>query len=202
MSRRRAATRRLIPLAALAIALCAPGSAPAFDNQGWGVLDDGRLGDYEWSVKAKREGGPAIAGSRTARPPCILVGVQREMSPFSLRRIRFRSCAEGSGRLGATEAPLIASSSLTTSGSSPEVTAVGVIVSAAVRRVRVTLSDGSHRTFPVERLNRGQTTSTGLGRARYAAFSVRGKWEAERVVTLSARGRALWDSAVAEPASP
>jgi hypothetical protein len=183
---------RFAPLAAVLVGLCLPAAAPAFDAQGWGVLENGRLGEYEWTVKAKRDGGPAASGSRTARPPCLMVRIQRQVNPFNVHRIRFRTCAEGG--LAPTDEPLIASSSLLSSGPEPEITAVGMVVPAAVRRVRVSLSEGGWRTISVDPLTRVQTSRTGLGSVRYAAFSVRGQWEAQRVITVSGSGRVLSDS--------
>jgi len=190
----RASWRRLIPLAAICVGLLVPGAATASDR-GWGVLENGRLGDYHWTVKAKREGGPAV-GSSASRSPCLLVGVERELGPFNVRRVRFRSCAQDSGRLAPTDAPLITSGSMLTRGTEPELTAVGMVVPAAVRGVRVSLAEGGWRTIEVQRLSRQQTSRTGLGRVRYAAFSLRGPWEAQRVMTISAGGRVLWDSGV------
>jgi hypothetical protein len=185
---------RLAPIAAVLVGLCFPASSVGFDSSGWGVLENGRVGDYEWSVQAKREGGPAVAGSRSSRPPCLMVRIQRQINPFNVHRIRFRTCADGSGRLAPTDEPLIASSSLLGSSPEPEITAVGMVVPAAVRSVRVSLAEGGWRTVDVDPLTRAQTSRTGLGRVRYAAFSVRGQWEAQRVITLSGSGRALWDS--------
>jgi hypothetical protein len=185
---------RIAPVAAVLIGLCFPAASSAFDGSGWGVLENGRLGEYEWSVKAKREGGPAIAGSRRSRPPCLLVRIERQFGPFNVRRIRFRTCGEESGRLAPTDEPLIASSSFLTDSRRPEITAVGMVVPAAVRSVRVSLADGRWRTIQVDPLTRTQTSRTGLGQVRYAAFSVRGQWEAQRVITLSGSGRELWDS--------
>jgi hypothetical protein len=128
-----------------------------------------------------------------------MVRVERELGPFNVRRVRFSSCADDSGRLAATDAPLITSGSLLTTGTKPKLTAVGMVVPAAVRKVRVSLSNGAWHTIEVDRLSRAQTLKTGLGRVRYAAFSVRGQWDARRVITVSAGGRALWDSGESAP---
>jgi hypothetical protein len=73
-------------------------------------------------------------------------------------------------------------------------TAVGMLVAGAVRRVRITFADGTSTTVQAEPLGPALRRSAGLRRLRYAAFSVRGTWCAERVVSLSGRGRVLWDS--------
>jgi len=39
-----------------------------------------------------------------------------------------------------------------------------------------------------------QARRLGLGSFRYAAFSIRGVWCAERMVSLGAAGSVLWDS--------
>jgi len=154
-------------LVALCLSPALPGSASAFDSQGWGLLEGGGGGEYRWTVKAKREGGSAQAGPRGGRPPCI-------------------------------DGPLIATSSITGSDGRPGVTAVGTLAAPTVRRLRVTLAGGKVETVRLQPLSRGQASSTRLGRTRYAAFSVRGLWSAERVIAFSRSNRILWDSGPAE----
>jgi len=185
-------------LVALCLSPALPGSASAFDSQGWGLLEGGDVGEYRWTVKAKREGGSGQAGPRGGRPPCIMVGVKHEHGPFSYRRVRFRTCAERPGSLRPTDGPLIATSSITGSDGRPGVTAVGTLAAPTVRRLRVTLAGGKVETVRLQPLSRGQASSTRLGRTRYAAFSVRGLWSAERVIAFSRSNRILWDSGPAE----
>ncbi|HEX6229190.1 MAG TPA: hypothetical protein VFZ41_06970 [Solirubrobacterales bacterium] len=159
----------------------ASGKAPAAHASGWIALDGGRLGAYQWSVKAK-----------SSTSPCLLVGIKKQLGPFSFQRGRYRNCAGSSGRLAATEPPLIVRGAAGT-GLRPRLTAVGLMVSPAVRRVRILLSDGSRTTLPLERLSSKQARRSRAGSFRYAAFSVRGQWCPERLVAQSATGRTLWE---------
>ena len=191
----------LAALAVLCPGLLVPAPSSAFDSRGWGMLEDGRLGDYRWSVQARQEGGPAGAASGRGRPACLMVGVKREYGPFSFSRVRFRTCADGPRRLDASSKPLIATSSMARDGR-PALTAVGVIAAPRVSRLRITLSNGQVGTIGLDPLSRAQAARTGLGRARYAALSVRGVWSAVQVLALSASGRVLWDSEAAAPVIP
>jgi hypothetical protein len=161
----------------------ASGKAPAAQTGGWIALDGGRLGAYQWSVKAK-----------SSADPCILVGIKRQFGPYSFQRSRNRRCAEDSARLAANAPPLIVSGAVTAAGSRPKLTAVGMIFPAAIRRVRIVHSDGTTATIPLDRLSSDQARGSSLGQFRYAAFSVRGPWCAERLIGQGASGRTLWDS--------
>jgi hypothetical protein len=155
--------------------------APAADASSWIALDGGRLGAYQWSVKAQ-----------SSTRPCLLVGIKKQLGPYSFHRGRYRRCAEQSGRLAATEPPLIVRGAAG-AGLQPKLTAVGMIFSAAIHRVRITLSDGSRATIPLHTLTSDQARGSRLGQFRYAAFSVRGQWCAERLIGQSATGRTLWE---------
>lgn len=167
-------------------------SAASVPRDSWVGLDDGRLGDYLWEVKAKRqvEGG----GSEGAQRPCLMVGTTWELSPFNYRRSRYRACAGATGHLTAADPPLIATGVQPSSGEAVDMTAVGMIFAPAARRVRITLSGGRQQTVQLHKFSPTQARSARLNRFEYAAFAVRGLWCAERIVSESASGKVLWDS--------
>ena len=165
-------------------------AAPA--PEAWVGLDNGRVGDYLWEVKAMRRQG--AAGQAGAQRPCLMVGTTWELGPYNYRRSRFRACTGPAARLTAAEAPLIATGVQPSSGTSVDMTAVGMIFAPAVSRVQVTLSDGRQQTVHLQKLKPSQARSARLNRFEYAAFSFRGLWCAERMVSESAAGKILWDS--------
>lgn len=152
----------------------------------WTGLKSGRVGDYLWEVKAKRKAGD--------QQPCLLVGTTWEVGPFNYRRSRYRACAGTEGHLTAADPPLIATGVQPSSGTSVDMTAVGMIFAPAARRVQITRSGGKQETIQLHRFSASQSRSARLGRFEYAAFATRGLWCAERMVSLSASGKALWDS--------
>jgi len=113
--------------------------------------------------------------------------------PYDYRRTRYRTCADGEGRLGTAEAPLIASSTVPSDGQIA-LTAVGMISAPAVRQVRVTHCDGRVTTVTLRRMSSPQARAAGMRRLRYAALVVRGAWCVERLLSIGARGQNLWDS--------
>jgi hypothetical protein len=179
----------------LALSVSSAIAAPAASSA-WVVLDSGRQGDYLWSVKARRSGGPAEAGSQSdTREPCLLVGTKWERSRFSFGRSRYRQCAQAPGTLAATEAPLVASGVVPSNGQRPKLTAVGMIFSAKVRRVRITYLDGTTATVPASDFSPDQSRIGGLDGLRYAAFSVQGRWCPVTMASVSGSGRTLWEGA-------
>jgi hypothetical protein len=162
----------------------------------WIGLDSGKLGIYQWEVKAKRK---ARGGGRAgARRPCILVGTTWKVGPYNFRRSRYRACAGLKGHLTATDPPLVATGVQPSTGTSVDMTAVGMIFAPAVHHVRVVLSGGRTQTLRLHRFSRRQARSARLGRFEYAAFARRGLWCAERMVALSASDKTLWDSGTDE----
>jgi hypothetical protein len=189
----------LTAIAAMALSVSSAIAAPAASSA-WVVLDHGRQGDYLWSVKARRSGGPAQAGAqRDGREPCLLVGTKWMRSRFSYGRSRYRQCADAETGLAATEAPLIASGMVPGSGPNPRLTAVGMIFASRVRRVRITYADGTKATIGADTFTVGQSNESGLAGLRYAAFSVAGSWCPVRLVSLSGSGRPLWEGEVDKP---
>jgi hypothetical protein len=166
----------------------APAAAPP---DPWTGLKSGRVGDYLWEVKTKRKDGTGQAG---AQQPCLLVGTTWQLGPFNYRRSRYRACAGAEGHLTAADPPLVATGVQPSSGESVDMTAVGMILAPAARMVRITLSDGRQETIHLHRFSASQARSARLGRFEYAAFAIRGVWCAERIVSLSATGKTLWDS--------
>jgi hypothetical protein len=173
-------------------------ASAAFARNSWIGLAGGHLGDYEWTVKVKRPEGPAGAGPQGALRPCLLVGTKWAPSATGFSRSLYRACAGRRGRLRATDPPLMRSGGLAKSGLRAGITAVGMVASPAVQRVRVQLGGGEWRTVRLDRLSRTQASSAKLGRLSYAAFAVRGTWCSERIVTLDAAGDPLWDSGTDE----
>jgi hypothetical protein len=162
-----------------------PATAGAAEPSPWVGLGSGRVGDYLWTVKAKPGG---------AAKPCLLVGTSWELGPFNYRRSRYRACAGAADHLSPSEPPVIATSVQPATGSSVDMTAVGMIFPRAARRVRITLSNGSRATIPLHRVSPSAAQTSSLGRFQYAAFAVHGLWCAEQIVSQDASGRTLWDS--------
>ncbi|HEY7255682.1 MAG TPA: hypothetical protein VH476_03275 [Solirubrobacterales bacterium] len=185
----------LTAIAAMALSVSSAIAAPAASSA-WVVLDHGRQGDYLWSVKARRSGGPAEAGSQSdSRQPCLLVGTKWMRSRFSYGRSRYRQCADASTSLSASEAPLVASGVVPSSGPRPRLTAVGMIFSSKVRRIRITYAGGDSTTIPASDFSPDQSHDGELNGLRYAAFSVRGPWCPELMASISRSGRTLWEGA-------
>ncbi len=156
-------------------------------------LGNGQIGDYQWAVAVKRPQALPNSAGQGARQPCLMVGTTWQLGPFSYRRSKSRQCASSSG-LSASGAPLIARGVQPSTGAPARMTAVGVVVAPAVSRIEVTLANGVKRTIHLERLSSAAARRAGLERFRYFAFAARGEWCAQRLVTESASGRALWDS--------
>lgn len=168
----------------------------------WVGLASGKVGDYQWSVKLRRPAEGTRADGAGVRRTCLLVGATWPAGPYSYGRVKARQCAGDSGRLASSEPPLIAAGAQPSHGSSAKVTAVGMVLAPAARRVRVTLANGIEKTIHLQRLSVGKSGLSGLGPLRYAAFVVHGAWCAERVVTENAAGTALWDSGTDSYACP
>jgi hypothetical protein len=189
---RRSALRLFLALLSLA-ALAPPASATAGDYP-WLGLADGQVGEFQWSVKVKRPEGTAPAAVDGSLRPCILVGTKWQMSSYSYRRSRYRTCADAVDGIRAKDPPLLASGIQPGAGTPKGMTAVGMLVSPVVTRVWVALSNGRRMTVRLRRLTPRQAQAAKIRRYRYAAFAVRGEWCAERTVTYDARGRTLYDS--------
>jgi hypothetical protein len=176
-----------------ALALVPPVTASPADNR-WVGLDSGRVGDFLWSVKAKRPDGPAGEGPRGAQHPCLMVGTTLELDPLTHLRSKYRMCLGAAERLQGVDPPLIASGVQKVGAGSVRATAVGMIFAPGVRSVHVTYSNGASAKIPLHQLTPDQARDAHLQRFRYTAFAVRGLWCAERLVSLDASGRPLWDS--------
>ena len=183
----------MLVVALLAALAAAPSSAGTPDSESGVGLGDGKLGDYVWSIKAKRPEGPAGAGPKGAKRPCLVVGTTWQSGQFDVHRSKYRQCADDAG-LTSSGPPLLASGMQPSTGAAAEMTAVGMIFAPAARRVSITLDGGERETIPLQILNPAQAGVAGLRRFRYAAFAVRGTWCAERLVSQDASGRPLWDS--------
>ncbi len=191
---RKALQRFTLAAVALAALSLAPQVAAAPDGNQWVGLDSGRVGDFLWSVKAKRPDGPAGHGPQGAKHPCLLVGTTLELGPLTHLRSKYRMCLGAADQLNPADPPLVASGVQRVDSSSVEATAVGMIFAPAVSRVRVTYASGGTATLPLHKLSPVQARDASLNRFRYTAFAVRGLWCAERLVSLDAAGRPLWDS--------
>jgi hypothetical protein len=163
-----------------AIAAAAPASS-ASQTGSWFGLDSGRVGDYQWSVKARQR-------------PCLLVGTSQQVGPFSYRKSKYRACAGSSTRLATSEPPLIATSVAPTSATAADITAVGIVVAPAARRVLITLSNGRTAAISLNPASPARASAANRRQFRYAAFAARGWWCPERIVSQDAAGKTLWDS--------
>ena len=66
----------------------------------------------------------------------------------------------------------------------------------AAHRLRITFAGGRTETIRLRKLDPAKAGAAHLRPFRYAAFAIRGTWCAERLVSLGAGGRKLWDSGV------
>jgi hypothetical protein len=164
----------------------------------WVGLGGGEMGEYEWLAEVHRPGGPAGAGSSGADRPCLSVTATWRVSRFDYRRSKYRQCAGTSGRLTVSDGPLIASAGQPSDGREPKMTAVGMIFPSVARRVQITVAGGRRTTLSLQKLTPDQAHAARLAPLRYAAFVVRGAWCAERLVSMNAAGKPLWDSGVDE----
>jgi hypothetical protein len=195
MGRRKRTTIAAAILGLTSLIFAAPAGAGVFGQSGWIGLAGGHLGEFEWAVQVKRPDGPAGAGPQGALRPCMLVRTKWDSSPTSFSRSQYRACAGRRGHLSATEPPLFRTGGLEATGhDGAGITAVGMVAAPAVHSAKVELGNGSWRTVSLNRLSRSKAQSAKLGRLSYAAFAVRGVWCSERIVTLDATGRTLWDS--------
>jgi hypothetical protein len=183
-------------LSAAVVAVTAAIAHASGPQGNWVAVASGKVGDYQWSVKLRRPANGPGADQAGARRTCLLVGATWPVGRYSFSRVKARQCSGGSGRLVASEPPLIAAGAQPSDGGSAKVTAVGMLVGPKARRVRVTLANGSEKTIHLQRLSRGSSRLAGLGALRYTAFVIHGSWCAERLVTEDAAGRTLWDSGI------
>jgi hypothetical protein len=168
------------------MAICLfPAISKAAAPASWMGLDSGRVGNYLWSVKTK----PSATSS-----PCLLVGTTWELGPFNYRRSRYRACAGADDHLAATEPPVIATSVQPATGSSIDMTAVGMLFPRAARKVRITFQSGRRATIPLHRIHPSSAQASKLARFQYAAFAVHGLWCAAQIVSVDSGGKVLWDS--------
>jgi hypothetical protein len=155
------------------------------------------MGDVKWTVKVARAAGADGAGPSAARRPCLQVGTKRERGRFDYEGSRYQQCLDRTSRLAATEAPLIVTGAQASAGLRVSLTAVGILAPPAARRVELTYEDGEQTSIDLRTPSPTQEQKAGLVHFRYAAFAIPGPWSVQRVVTQSASGRTLWDSAAA-----
>ncbi len=187
--------RRLLStiiLSALLAVAAVPAAGSPSKPTPWVRLAQGRMGDVLWSVKLARPA--AGVGSGPTRRPCLRVGTKWELNRYDYQRSNYQGCADPSTRLSATAAPLVVSGAQASSRMRVKLTAVGMVVASAARKVRVTFDDGSQMTIPLQELSSEQKEKAGRLPIRYAAFAVRGTWSVQRLETQSGSGRTLWES--------
>jgi hypothetical protein len=160
----------------------------------WIEIAGGHAEKVVWSVEARRPGGTAGAGPLGTWRPCLRVVTLWRTGPFSYDRTKYRTCTGATRRLSATEPPLIATGIRPANSTRTQLSSVGMLFAPAVSRLRVTLAGDHSKTFALRSLSSRQARASGLRRLRYAAFIARGTWCADRLVSLSASGRVLWDS--------
>jgi hypothetical protein len=184
-------------LALACLCLLAGAAAPTSSSAGhpaaWLELAGGSQGEYLWSVEARTWEGPTGAGPPGSRRPCLLVHTGWRSGPLEYHRSSYRQCATGAA-LRPSGPPLVASGAQPSTGAPARISVVGMVFSPAARRVRVILGGGARRTIPLQRVGRARARASGLGRLRFGALVVHGAWCAERLVSLNASGRVLWDS--------
>ena len=183
---------RALSLILLGGLLLGAASSQAATGPAWTKLDARRGPDYAWAVKVKPGGSQ---GSRVSEEPgpCVLVSTMWRSGPLEYHRSRYRECGSGEG-LNSLGPPLVATGMRPAGDESGQVSVVGMISAPAVRRVRITYGGGAQETIQLQPIDSGQARRLGLGRFRYAALAIHGVWCAERLESLDAAGRVLWDS--------
>jgi hypothetical protein len=181
--------RRPLPAALAALAFAAAVAAPAISapTGPWAELGGQDRGSYRWSVKAR----PSAEG----KGPCLMVAASWRSGPLEYHRSTYRECA-ATPALRRFWPPLIAVGAQPSTAAPAKISAVGMLFAPAARRLRVTFAGGRTDTIGLRKLDSANAGTAWLRAFRYAAFAIRGEWCAERLVSLSAGGRVLWDSGV------
>jgi hypothetical protein len=168
------------------------GAAPKSGS--WIDLGSGSEGAFLWSASATSPvGHPRLEAAGGGRQVCLLISTRWQSGALEYHRSRYRQCAP-TAALRRSGPPLIATGGQPSSGARVRMSAVGMIFAPAVDRLRVTLADG--RTETVRLRSVLDPVASALPRLRYAAFAIHDEWCAERLVSLDAGGRTLWDSGV------
>ena len=168
----------------LALALAAALGPPAAGAAPWAELSSGERGEYRWSV--------SLGGHPDAGRPCLFVASSWSSGPLERQRSTYRDCADSPLRQGA--APLIATSIQTGGAAATRRSAVGMAFASSVRKVRITLAGGRELALVPSKPDRARGGAS--SRLRFVAFTVRGVWCAERIVSRGVGGAVLWDSGV------
>ena len=151
--------------------------------------------NFLWSIKAMPGEGPTGAGPLGAQRPCLLVAASWRTGQLEYHRSKYRQCAPASP-LRRSGPPLIASAVQPSTGAPVRISAVGMIFAPAAHSVRITLADGKTELIRLRSFDPAKAPGTGGGRFSYIALTVHGAWCAERLVSLSASDKTLWDSGV------
>jgi hypothetical protein len=174
-------------LAALALGAAVAAPAISAPSAPWAELGGADSGSYRWSVKARR--------SAAAKGPCLMVAASWRSGPLEYHRSTYRECAADPD-LRRSGPPLIAVGAQPGTGAPAKISAVGMLFAPAARRLRITFAGGRTDTIGLRKLDSAEAGAARLRAFRYAAFAIRGEWCAERLASLSAGGRVLWDSGV------
>jgi hypothetical protein len=189
--------RALLAAVAISALMLSVGSpAQAAKHAPWLKVGSGSAGSYRWWVQMKRPDGTAGEGRLGALRPCLLVGTKWVRGPLEFERSRYRVCTEGDAPLRPNGPPLFGASMQPQTGQATGFTAVGLIVPAGVQRVQAISLSGRVKNVPLRPLTAAEASVAHLGHLRFTAFSARGEWCPDRLITRSATGRILWDSGV------
>ena len=130
----------LTAMAVLAMSASRSRSPLPAASSAWVVLDHGRQGDYLWSVKASRSGGPARRGPR-ATPRAMPAGRdEMDARDASATAEPLPAVRRHPRNIAATEAPLVASGVVPEQRAEDAADRGGMIFSSKVRRVQITYS--------------------------------------------------------------
>jgi hypothetical protein len=160
------------------LALATPGAAGVTLPLNPVLISKGHVGHRHWYV---------IAGPQFHRP-----GICLEIGAYN------RQLKEGGNFIGTCSAPAVKRGIVLTAHGpadptgQPTFTAVGAAFNMAVKRVEVTLFDGSIEKLKLLRIPSGRTGGSRVSAYRYAALAVRGPWCAKELVTYGPSGQPLW----------
>lgn len=156
-------------------------------------LAEGRVGNFDWSVRASRLTGPAGLGTKGRRRPCLAVAAGRSIGQsYRVREVEL--CSRVPGYLAAKEPPLVVQAREPSSGGRTATTIIAMAFAPAVRSVEIAVASGYGQTWRPRRLNARQGRKARLVRFRYIAVARRGWWCADQLITYGQGGNELWNS--------
>ena len=163
---------------ALALWAVAGVALAAFDQEY--LIGKGQFGQRHWFVAAAQDG--------ERRGICFEVGVFHG-SP--------RGGVTGNGECSAPAVKrgiVLTADEPASDHRKTAITVVGLALNRAVREVEITSFDGRTVRLTPRALAHARAEGSTVGDFRYLSYAVRGPWCVERLVTLNAEGKPLWET--------